>query len=252
MRSSPWRHALTAEDVWWPEIIGAVTGNAPVGEIAQTLDRGLEILERLAMANHGLTTAEIAAELGISRSAVARLLTTLKGRGFVTRDHEGGFRLGLRFFSLAQRASSDVRTAATPLLTDIAERFGMTAVLHVADGLESVTLLSIEPKHASFHLGLRTGSRHPLDHAAHGVAILAGRAWSDGEPAAVTEARSRGYAESTGEVVPNCTGISVPVISGGRCDASIGVVFPTGRTRDDENVLAALRSAADEIAALVV
>jgi DNA-binding IclR family transcriptional regulator len=67
----------------------------------------------------------------------------------------------------------------------------------------------------------------------------------------VREARTRGYAESTGEVVPNCTGISVPVVSQGRCDASVGVVFPTGRARQDEDVVAALRSAAEEIAAVM-
>lgn len=222
-----------------------------MGEIAQTLDRGLEILERVAVASDGLSTAEIASGLAISRSAVTRLLTTLQGRGFVTRDHAGRFRLGLTFFSLAQRTSTDVRAVASPLLADIAERFRMTAVLHAAEGDESVTLLSIEPRLGSFHLGLRTGSRHPLELAAHGLAILAGRAPSAGEPASVTEARLRGYAESTGEVVPNCTGISVPVVAGGRCDASVGVVFPTGRAREDEGVLAALRAAAEEIATVL-
>ena len=145
----------------------------------------MHLLEILAEADpdHGLSPTEAAAKLGVHRSIAARLLATLLRRGFVRRNREGRYLLGMGLFTLARQVSQNLLVVAGPLLTEIAERLDATAVMHVADGDGAVTLASVEPKRASFHIGLRTGSRHPLGTAATGIAILAGPAAPPARPA---------------------------------------------------------------------
>lgn len=206
-------------------------------EIAQTLDRGLQVLELLATVDGGLLPSEVAARLGVHRTIAARLLATLLRRGFVGRRRDGRYVLGTALVSLARQVSGNLVVIATPLLAEVAERLDATAVLHVADGDESVSLASVEPRNATFSIGLRLGGRHPLTVAADGLAILAGRPPAAGERPEVGKARRRGYAVTTGELIPGFTGISAPVIVGDWSDASVGVVIPRNR-RHDERALA--------------
>ncbi|MGH3586009.1 MAG: helix-turn-helix domain-containing protein, partial [Pseudonocardia sp.] len=139
-------------------------------EIAQTLDRGLQVLEMLATVDGGLLPSEVATRLGVHRTIAARLLATLLRRGFVSKRRDGRYALGTTLLSLARQVSGNLLVIATPLLTEIAERLDATAVLHVADGEESVSVASIEPRTATFTVGLRMGGRHPLTVAADGLA----------------------------------------------------------------------------------
>ncbi|WP_033294956.1 IclR family transcriptional regulator [Amycolatopsis jejuensis] len=201
----------------------------PQPELAQTLDRGLQVLEFLGASVNGFTATEVAQHVGIHRSIAARLLATLAHRKFATRMSDGRYVIGTGLFSLARMVSRDLISIATPMLRDATERVVATSVLHVADGDEVVTVLSIEPPSANFRVGMRVGARGPLDLAAHGVAILAGRPAQPGERALVSQARERGYATTTGEVVPGYTGLSAPVYIGGEATASVGLVIPAAR-----------------------
>lgn len=208
----------------------AVAGEAKTpGDIAQTLDRGLQVLEFLGSSTNGYTATEVAQHIGVHRSIAARLLATLSCRKFATRLADGRYVIGTGLFSLARMVSRDLVSLATPLLRDATERVVATSVLHVADGDEVVTVLSIEPPAANFRVGMRVGARGPLDVAAHGIAILAGRAPTSGERPDVTKARSQGYAATTGEVVPGYTGLSAPVFVKGEATASVGLVIPESR-----------------------
>jgi len=198
-------------------------------EIAQTLDRGLQVLEFLGSSVNGFTATEVAQQIGVHRSIAARLLATLANRKFATRLADGRYVIGTGLFSLARMVSRDLVSVATPMLRDATERVVATSVLHVADGDEVVTVLSIEPPSANFRVGMRVGARGPLDLAAHGIAILAGRPSLPGERPEVAQARERGYAVTTGEVVPGYTGLSAPVYVGGEATASVGLVIPASR-----------------------
>jgi DNA-binding IclR family transcriptional regulator len=209
----------------------AQDGKAPT-ELAQTLDRGLQVLEFLGSSVNGFTATEVAQHLGVHRSIAARLLATLTHRKFATRLNDGRYVIGTGLFSLARMVSRDLVSVATPMLRDATERTVATSVLHVADGDEAVTVLSIEPPAANFRVGMRVGARGPLDLAAHGLAILAGRAPKPGERPEVAQARERGYAVTTGEVVPGYTGLSAPVYVGGEATASVGLVIPASRSAE--------------------
>ena len=56
------------------------------GEISQTLDRGLRVLDVLAASPDGLTMTELAARMEVNRTIVHRLVATLETRALVRRE----------------------------------------------------------------------------------------------------------------------------------------------------------------------
>jgi DNA-binding IclR family transcriptional regulator len=185
-----------------------------VEETAQTLDRGLRLLQFVADAPGGLSITEAAHRLGVGRSVVYRLAATLTGHGMIRRDATGQLRIGPGVLQLARRAQPLIADAALPALRRLAEQVGATAHLTVADSGEAVALAVVEPSWTQFHVAYRTGSRHPLDRGAAGRAIVAGRQTTS-EP---------GWTESSGELQPGAYGIAAPVLEVPGLEASVGVV----------------------------
>ena len=182
-------------------------------ETSQTFDRGLRLLELLADAPAGRSVTELAAELGVGRTIVYRLLTTLAEHGLVRRDAEGRAMLGLAVVALARHVHPLLRDAALPVLRELAEEVGATAHLTVVDGGEALAIAVVEPSWTDLHVAYRVGSRHPLDRGAAGLAILAART-SDGRP----------YVASVGELQTGAHGTAAPVRGVPGLEASIGVV----------------------------
>lgn len=183
-----------------------------VTETAQTLDRGLRLLHLVADAPGGLTVTEVAARLGVARTVVYRLASTLAEHGMLRRDAGGRLRLGAGVLHLARRVQPLVAEAALPALRRLAEQIGATAHLTIADGGEALALAVVEPSWTRFHVAYRSGSRHPLDRGAAGRAILAGRR---GE---------HGYVTTAGELEPGACGVAAPVPGVDGLEASVGVV----------------------------
>ena len=181
-------------------------------ETAQTLDRGLRLLQFVADSPGGLTITEAAARLAVGRAVVYRLAATLTAHGMVRRDAGGRLRLGIGVLHLARRAQPLLANAALPALRRLAEGVGATAHLTVAEGDEAVALAVVEPSWTRFHVAYRTGSRHPLDRGAAGKAILAGRAGQDS------------WAATSGELEPGAYGVAAPVLGVEGLEASVGVV----------------------------
>jgi DNA-binding IclR family transcriptional regulator len=210
-----------------------------VAESAQTLDRGLRVFFALADAPRGRSVAELAAELGLARPILYRLLATLEAHGLARRGGDGTFRIGLAVLDLARRVQPMVREAALPVLRGLAERVGATAHLTVADGGEALAVAVVEPSWTAYHVGYRVGSRHPLDRGAAGRAILLARAQAaqpqPAHPAARPEtpegpAGQRGSPEPTqwlatqGELQAGAQGVAAPVRDVPGLEASVGVV----------------------------
>jgi DNA-binding IclR family transcriptional regulator len=181
-------------------------------ETAQTLDRGLRLLQLVADAPGGLTISEAAVRLSVGRAVVYRLVSTLASHGMIRRDGAGRLRLGAGLLHLARRAQPLLADAALPVLRRLAEQVGATAHLTIAEGDEAVALAVVEPSWTQFHVAYRTGSRHRLDRGAAGRAILAGRAGGTG------------YVSTSGELQAGAVGVAaaVPAVEG--LEASVGVV----------------------------
>ena len=181
-------------------------------ETSQTLDRGLRVLRALAESASGLTVTEVAAEVGVNRTVVYRLVTTLEAHALVRRDASGRLHVGLGVLQLGAGLQPALREAAAPVLRALAEATGCTAHLTVADGEESIALAVVEPTWTDFHVSYRVGARHPISRGAAGRAILVGRR---GEAE---------YAVTTGELQPGAKGLAAPVLGIPGLEASVGVV----------------------------
>src|SRR5262245_11007513 len=90
------------------------------GTAVQTLDRGLRVLGLLAAEPDGLTVNELAAELGVHRAVVYRLLATLGAHRLVARSPDGRFRLWTGVVALARAVAPQLQAAALPELSRLA------------------------------------------------------------------------------------------------------------------------------------
>lgn len=229
----------------------AASGSATAG--SQTLLRGLQALELLAEAEAPLTINELAEGLGIHRSNAYRILRTLEQRRFVARDDAGRIRLGPKLTALARGVAPALHTAATPAITELAYKLGMTAFLTVLDIDEVVTLITVEPSNATA-IARNPGVRHPVERGAPGHAMEASLSAAErerllGSPefgeAALTAKRT-GYALSRHEVVEGVMGVAVPLRIPGEPPAAVAVVhFSLPETL--EEIVEALQGAAQEI-----
>ena len=182
-------------------------------ETSQTLDRGLRVLEVLAGSPGGLTVTALAAEVGVNRTVVYRLLATLEQHGLARRDASGLVHVGLGVLSLARGLQPVLRELAVPVLRGLAEDLGMTAHLTIADGAEALAIAVVEPSWTDFHVGYRVGSRHALGQGAAGRAILAGR-----------EPGRSGWVETRGELQAGARGVAAPLHGVDGLEASVGIV----------------------------
>jgi IclR family transcriptional regulator, KDG regulon repressor len=149
-------------------------GRRPNYNIA-VVDRTIDLLEALADAPEPPGVTELAQAIDATKSATFRILATLEGRGYVSRDSETGkYQLGMPLVRLGQRSleSIDLRTIARPILEDLHDQFNETVNLGVMDNFRITYVDMIESD-----LGLRMSARvGALDYAhstAIGKAILA-------------------------------------------------------------------------------
>jgi DNA-binding IclR family transcriptional regulator len=212
---------------------------------AQTFDRGLDVLETIALRASPPTIDEVASELALHRSIVYRLVRTLELRRLVFRDGSGRLHPGARLAVLARGVSVTVRSAALAELPQLANTLGMTAFLVVRDADEAVTIESVEPTGTGAHVAYRPGTRHPVDRGAPGLALLAAEPPRSGERAEVATARRRGWVRTTSEVLPGMAALAAPVQRG----AAIAVLWPSGMAVDQRSIARAVSAAAGAIAA---
>lgn len=181
-------------------------------ETAQTLDRGLEVLQLVSESVGGLTISALATSLGVSRAVVYRLVATLQARDFVTRSEDGRVRLGLGVTRLQLAVRPMLSQAALPVLRRLADEVGATAHLTIAEGEQALALVVVEPTWTDVHVSYRMGSRHPLSRGAAGRAILQAR--EGGSSPVIT----------TGELQPGAHGVATAIRDVPGLEASVGVV----------------------------
>ena len=183
-------------------------------ETSQTLDRGLRVLRTLAETPGGLTMTALAAEIGVNRTVVHRLVATLEQHGLARRDGSGRLHVGLGVLALARGLQPVLRDLAAPVLRSLAEDLGCTAHLTMADGGEALAIAVVEPSWTDYHVAYRVGARHPLEQGAAGKAILLGRASGCGST----------YVETRGEIQAGAHGVAAPVLGVEGLEASVGIV----------------------------
>jgi DNA-binding IclR family transcriptional regulator len=214
---------------------------------SQTLDRGLTALKNIAAAERPMSVQEVADGLGVHRSVAYRLVRTLLLHGLLELDHRGLYSAGLELATLARSVRRSLQVTALPELSDVASDLGITAFLVVPDGAEAVTLSVVEPRLSQVHVVRRPGTRHRIDRGAPGLAILAGAPPRPRERPDVTEARARGWAHTSGEVIEGAHAVAVPLHDRRREVVGSIAVVHMDATMDSRRVALRLQRAAKAI-----
>lgn len=148
---------------------------SPTFQPVKSADRTLDVLEALAAAAQRPTLGELARSLGIPKSSLHGVLRTLQARGWVRVDETGTrFGLGLRALRIGAAfvETDDAVSLLSPVLDDLAARFGETVHLGRLDGADVVYLAKRESIHP-LRLFSAIGRRLPAHATALGKALLA-------------------------------------------------------------------------------
>ncbi|WP_241566593.1 IclR family transcriptional regulator [Mycolicibacterium elephantis] len=178
---------------------------------SQTLARGLAALQLVATARAGLTAQEVADSIGVHRTIVYRLLSTLSQFRLVAKGEDGRYRGAAGLAVLGASFDNNLRQLCLPTLRALADELGSTVSLLVAEGDQQVAIAVIVPTTVFYQLSFHEGSRYPLDRGAAGIALLASMPPRPGERDLVPLARQQGWVITHGEVEPNTYGLAVPV-----------------------------------------
>jgi DNA-binding IclR family transcriptional regulator len=199
----------------------------------------------------------LARRLGIAKSTVHRLATTLVSEGMLEQNPENGkYRLGIALFGLGAlvRRRMDVSTEAKPYLFGLRETTGETVHLTVLDGAEIMYVYNLESMQA-IRMRSDLGMRKPAYCTAEGQAILAfqpagvidaiiARGLKARTPKTNTDAnafrralatvRERGYAIEDEESEIGMRSLAAPIRnSAGEVAAAVGVAGPVQRLPDE-------------------
>lgn len=242
----------------------------PVSQI-QSLDRALAALELFTPHRPFLTLGEAVNLLGVGKSTIHRLFTTLVARGYLSYNpHLREYRLGLAAVRLGNVAVSglDLRRVGWPHLRRLQEETGESTFLLVEDRNSAVVIDWVESGHA-LKLTYRAGLPWPLHAGASNKVLLAfmpeerrerylsrpldrvtERTQTD--PALLrlelARIREQGYAGTAGELSPDVAAFCVPILDGRELIGALAVAGPTTRMEGQFHMIQALQRSAREIA----
>src|ERR1017187_997503 len=133
---------------------------------SQSLERGLAILGCFTPKRPVLGIADIADDLGMSRSTTHRYVITLVALGYLEQGASRKYRLGLRVTDLGMSAlnSTGLREHAHPYLDELRRRSSYTVSLGVLDGPDVLYVdraRSFRRGQGQNGLDLQAGSRLP-------------------------------------------------------------------------------------------
>lgn len=218
----------------------------------QSVQRAAAILRCFTKTDSDLGVTTISKELGLHKSTVSRLLSTLQREGYVEQNPETGkYRLGLTLVTLAGIVLDriDLRTLAQPLLNQLAEATQETVNIAVLSGAECMNIGSAASPRPIQYVG-RIGRRTPLHCTAAGKVLLAyiledlhtllpetlprftqhTIVQRDILEDSLPEIRARGYAMSDQEHQEGLSAIAAPIFDHtGRVQAAVTVSGPTYR-----------------------
>jgi len=141
----------------------------------QALDRALDVLEALAAEREPLRLVELSSRLGLHKSTVHRLLSTLGRRRYVEREAATGrYRLGLKVFELGSWFFNrmELRQEARPFLQALVDQTLETVHLGILDEGQVIYIEKVEsPQTVRMYSEL--GKRAPAHCTAMGKVLLA-------------------------------------------------------------------------------
>jgi IclR family pca regulon transcriptional regulator len=232
---------------------------------SQSLERGLAILTCFTPQRPVMGIADIADELGMSRSTTHRYMITLAELGYLEQGGSRKYRLGLRVTDLGMSAlnSMGLREYARPDLEELRQETRFTVNLAILDGSEILYVDRVRgsrPGQSKIDFELHVGSRLPASCTALGKlllaylpdaeqeALIASLKLAKGGPNAIASKKAlkaelgqiseQGLAVDDEELAAEVQAIAAPVrSSGGEVIAAVGLVGLRSMITVDELVV---------------
>lgn len=135
----------------------------------------IALLKSFSESDYELGITQLARSLGVAKSTVFRVATTLLSEGLLEQNQENGrYRLGIGVFRLGSlvRRRMDVSAEARPHLFALRESTGETVHLALLDGEQIIYVYNLESNHA-IRMRSDLGVTKPAFCTAEGLVMLA-------------------------------------------------------------------------------
>ena len=221
-----------------------------------------------------LRLTDLSARLGLHKTQVLRIVSTLEAAGFLARDPATKqYRLGLQIFRLgmAMREQLDLRRVAHPVLERLGRETGETVRLVVPDE-DAAVCIDVIDSPQGLRVYAQIGARMPWNAGTSAKVVLAYLPDEDRERilaaggfkqltprtivdpdelrADVLAIRRRGYHINIGDLQPDTRGVAAPIFNDrGELVASISISAPASRLQEpkSDHYIQTIVSAAREI-----
>lgn len=139
------------------------------------LEKGLDIIELLAVERDGLNVTTIAARLSKSTGEMYRIIQYLEWRGYIDRDRASDlYSLSFRVFRLAHEHPplKSLVACATPIMEALAAEIGQSCHLVVVDRLSIVIVAQVDSP-LPIRYSVRLGAQFPINEKSSGLLLSA-------------------------------------------------------------------------------
>lgn len=223
------------------------------GAYLSSVKNTLKLLRSFKMEKPQRGVRELAEELGMGKSSVQRILTTLASEGFVNKNEETNkYELGISVLELSSivLGQIDLHNEALPIIKQLADKCNETAHLAVLDNDQIVYLSKVEsrssiklPSHSGLHNHVHCTSSGKLLLAfgePEKVEVIIEKGLPKFTPNTITDPsafrneliniKKRRYSVSNGEFTVGVTSVSAPIRDHtGKVIAAINLVGPSSR-----------------------
>lgn len=239
----------------------------------QSIDRAIAILECFNEENKELRLSDISERLGLNKSTVHGIISTLKYHGFISQDDETQkYRLGIRFIRFGDLVvnSLNIRNVAMPVIVEVCNKIEETVHVAMLDGTDVVW---IEKKECNKSIKTSTtiGARLPAYTTADGKIIISyqnkdkiktyiPKRIPQHTKNTITnkadfikkleEMKQKGYAIDNEEFVEGIKCVAAPIFDhDGKVRFSLSTTGPAFRMKDDKikELIVIIKEAANEI-----
>lgn len=228
------------------------------GGLLSTVSNAARVLKAFRDGEGELGVSELSRRLGLGKSNIHRVLTTLVAEGLLVHDPQTRtYRLSLVLCELGEVAKANVNlhTAATPILEELRNTTGETVQVAVLDGTEVVYVERLESSH-TLRLFTQIGRRMPAHATSTGKLLLAflpdeereaffdARTLEARTPYTITDhdalreelqrIRQRGWSENAQESEVGVASVGFPIRdASGRVVAAVSIAGPVMRLDGD-------------------
>lgn len=143
--------------------------------LSNSILRGLEVLKMFSVENQTFSLAEIASNLGVSRTTPYRILYTLEECGYIYQDSHTkryGLRPKVLELGFTYLNSLQLPELAAPYLEKLRDETGMSSHMGILDGNE-IVYIARYPARSVATITINVGSHLPIHATAMGKCLLA-------------------------------------------------------------------------------